>query len=60
MSRHIQTHSELPHVDAALNYLAPMRERVRNYADEPPPGVPRSNTAPEAHIVPIYDARSVA
>jgi hypothetical protein len=60
MSGYIQTHSELPHVDAALNYLAPMRERVRNYADEPPPGVPRSNTAPEAHIVPIYDARPVA
>jgi hypothetical protein len=60
MSGNIQTHSELPHVDAALNYLAPMRERVRNYAYEPPPGVPRSNTAPEAHIVPIYDARPVA
>jgi hypothetical protein len=52
--------STLPHVDAALNYLAPMIERPRNYACEPPAGVPRSNTAHQTHIVPILDARPIA
>jgi hypothetical protein len=52
--------SALPHVAAPLHYLAPMADRPRNFACEPPPGVPRSNTSPEAHTVPIYDARPVA
>jgi hypothetical protein len=60
MNAHIRPLSDLAHVDAALNYLAPMTERPRNYACEPPAGVPRSNTAPETHTVPIYDARPIA
>jgi hypothetical protein len=60
MSAQIRPLSDLAHVDAALNYLVPMTERPRNYACEPPAGVPRSNTAPETHTVPIYDARPVA
>jgi hypothetical protein len=60
MNAHIRPLSDLAHVDAALNYLAPMTERPRNYACEPPAGVPRSNTAPETHTVPIYDMRPVA
>ncbi|HZB93774.1 MAG TPA: CmcJ/NvfI family oxidoreductase, partial [Stellaceae bacterium] len=60
MNAHIRSLSGLTHVDAALNYLAPMAERPRNYACEPPVGVPRSNTAPETHRVPIYDARPIA
>ena len=60
MNAHIRSLSDLAHVDAALNYLAPMTERPRNYACEPPVGVPRSNTAPETHRVPIYDARPIA
>jgi hypothetical protein len=55
----IQTEA-LPHVDAALNYLAPMTERPRNYTYDPPPGVPRSNSVGEAHIVPILSIRPVA
>ncbi|HEX3403626.1 MAG TPA: CmcJ/NvfI family oxidoreductase [Acetobacteraceae bacterium] len=51
---------DLPHVDATLNYLAPMGDRPRNYTFDPPPGVPRSNSTHEAHIVPIHDARVVA
>lgn len=51
---------DLPHVDAVLNYLGPMSERPRNYTFEPPPGIPRSNIANEAHAVPIHDARPVA
>jgi hypothetical protein len=50
----------LPHVEATLNYLAPMAERPRNYTFDPPPGVPRSNSTHEAHRVPIHDARVVA
>jgi hypothetical protein len=51
--------SDLAHVDATLNYLAPMAERPRNYTFDPPPGVPRSNSTHEAHTVPIHDARAV-
>jgi hypothetical protein len=51
---------DLPHVEARLNYLAPMTERPRNYAYDPPVGVPRSNATPETHTVPIYDARPIA
>jgi hypothetical protein len=60
MNAHTRSLSDLAHVDAALNYLAPMTERPRNYACDPPAGVPRSNTAPETHTVPIYDARPIA
>jgi hypothetical protein len=60
MNPHIRTLSALPHVNADLNYLAPMKERPRNYASEPPAGEPRSNTAPETHRVPIYDVRAIA
>jgi hypothetical protein len=52
--------SDMAHVDATLNYLAPMSERPRNYTFDPPPGTPRSNSTPEAHTVPVYDARAVA
>ncbi|MFL5287664.1 MAG: CmcJ/NvfI family oxidoreductase, partial [Rhodopila sp.] len=50
----------LPYVEADLHYLAPMAERPRNYTFDPPPGIPRSNTAHETHRVPIYDARPIA
>jgi hypothetical protein len=56
MSVHVE---DLPHVEAALNYLAPMTERPRNYTYDPPPGVPRSNTFPETHVVPILSVRPV-
>ena len=49
----------LPHVDATLNYLAPMSERPRNYTFDPPTGVPRSNVQREQHTVPIYDLRPI-
>lgn len=52
--------SDLAHIDAQLNYLAPMAERPRNYTFDPPPGVPRSNSTREAHTVAIHDARPVA
>jgi hypothetical protein len=52
--------SDLAHVDATLNYLAPMAERPRNYTFDPPPGVPRSNSTHEAHTMAVHDARAVA
>jgi hypothetical protein len=52
--------TDLPHVDAELNYLAPTTERPRNYTYEPPAGVARNNTTREMHRVPIHSARPVA
>ncbi len=52
--------TNLPTVEATLNYIAPMSERPRNYTFDPQPGVPRSNVEPEAHIVPIHDVRPIA
>jgi len=51
--------SDLAHVEATLNYLAPMTERPRNYTYDPPPGVSRSNSTHEPHLVPVHDARAV-
>jgi hypothetical protein len=48
---------DLSYVKADLHYLSRMTERPRNYTFDPPPGVPRSNTAHEAHRVPIYSVR---
>jgi hypothetical protein len=50
---------DLPYVEAELHYLGRMTERPRNYTYDPPPGVPRSNTVHETHIVPIHDMRGI-
>jgi hypothetical protein len=60
MSLQAQVIARLPHVEADMNYLAPMAERPRNYTFEPPAGVPRSNCINETHKVSIHDARPVA
>src|ERR1700721_2872614 len=49
----------LSFVTADLNYLAPSRDRPRNYTYEPPAGEPRSNIVPEPHVLPIHDARPI-
>jgi hypothetical protein len=54
-----ETIDRLPRVEAVLNYLAPMAEKPRNLAYDPPPGVPRANSAHEPHVMPIRDARPV-
>jgi hypothetical protein len=51
--------ADLPLVRAELNYLAPMAKRPRNYADDPPSGVPRTNAVPEPHSHLIRSARPV-
>lgn len=60
MSLQTSAISELRAVEAELNYLAPMKERPRNYAYDPPAGVPRTNTSLESHRLPIRDARPLA
>ncbi|KYH01079.1 CmcJ/NvfI family oxidoreductase [Bradyrhizobium sp. DOA1] len=50
----------LPFVTAELNYLAPVTAKPRTYAFDPPPGEPKSTALPEAHQVPIFDARLIA
>ena len=55
----MNTQTDLPHVEAELNYLAAMTERPRNYTYEPPAGVPRSNASHEAHRVPVLSARPI-
>lgn len=50
----------LPFVTAELNYLAPVTGKPRTYAFDPPPGEPKSTALPEAHQVPIFDARLIA
>jgi hypothetical protein len=61
MSAQAELHDrlDLPYVEAELHYLSRMTERPRNYTFEPPPGVPRSNTVHETHIVPIHDLRGI-
>jgi hypothetical protein len=51
--------ASLPSVSAALNYCAPMTEKLFNYTYDPPPGMPRSNAVPEPHTVAIRSARPV-
>lgn len=52
--------TNLPSIEATLNYVARMSERPRNYTFDPPPGIPRSNIEPEAHTVAIHDVRPIA
>jgi hypothetical protein len=51
---------QLPRVEAALNYLEPMRDKPRSLEYEPPPGVPRSTAVYREHTVTIRDVRPVA
>jgi len=50
---------DLPYVEAELHYLAPMKDRPRNYTYDPPAGEPWSNAVQETHVVPIYDLRPI-
>lgn len=52
--------TDLPQVVAELNYLKPMAERPRNYAYEPPPGIPRTNTENDPYRIAVHDLRPIA
>jgi hypothetical protein len=51
---------QLPHLEAALNYIEPMSEKPRSLEYEPPPGVPRTTAVHRAHTVTIRDVRPAA
>jgi hypothetical protein len=53
------SYDNLPHVEAALHYLAPMTERPRYYAHVSEPGVPHSNIVREEHRVCMHDMRPI-
>jgi hypothetical protein len=50
----------LPHVQAALNYLAATGEKPVTYAYQPPSGVPWSTVEIEEHATVIHDLRPAA
>ena len=60
MDQQTATISQLGGVVADLLYLAPMTERPHSYTYDPPPGVPRTNTANAPHRVTVHDARPMA
>lgn len=47
----------LPQVAAPLASLASMAERPRDYTYDPPPGVPRSHSIAETHVMPTFSIR---
>jgi len=47
-------------IEAPLNFLKPMKERLVSYQVEPPPGVSQRNGEDEPHLVTIRDARPIA
>ena len=54
------TTEPLPHVRAALNYVAPAGEKPVTYAYQPPPGVPWSTAERDVHPTIIHNLRPVA
>jgi hypothetical protein len=52
--------SSLPHIQAALNYLAATSEKPVTYAYPPPPGVPWSSAEAEEHATIIHNLRPAA
>jgi hypothetical protein len=52
--------ASLPHIQAALNYLAATGEKPVTYAYQPPPGIPWSTAQPDEHATTIYDLRPAA
>ncbi|SRR5579875_933172 len=57
---HANDEAGLGHVEADLNYLAPIAAKPYSYAYEPPAGVPRTNRVYAAHRMRIHDARPLA
>jgi hypothetical protein len=52
--------ASLPHIQAALNYLAATNEKPVTYAYQPPPGVPWSTAEADERATTIYDLRPAA
>jgi hypothetical protein len=60
MDMPIDVIAQLPSVEGVLNFMLPMRDKPREYAYEPPPGIPRSNVTVDPHAVRIHDMRPIA
>ena len=60
MDMQLDTIEKLPAVDGVLNFMLPMRDKPREYAYDPPAGVPRSNVTIDPHTVRISDMRPIA
>ena len=52
-------HTNIEHVEASLNYLAPDSEKPVNYMYRPPTGVPTRTGTYVTHTMPIYNARAI-
>jgi hypothetical protein len=52
--------ASLPHIQAALNYLAATGEKPVTYAYQPPPGVPWSTAEADEHATIIHNLRPAA
>jgi hypothetical protein len=52
--------ASLPHIQAALNYLAATREKPVTYAYQSPPGVPWSTAEADEHSTIIHNLRPAA
>jgi hypothetical protein len=52
--------ASLPHIQAALNFLAPTSAKPVTYAYQPPPGIPSSTAEAEEHATTIRDLRPAA
>ena len=50
----------LPRIDGRLSFIVAGHERPRNYADDPPPGVPQSTAQYEERTVAIRNLRPLA
>jgi hypothetical protein len=52
--------ASLPHIEAALNYLAATNEKPVTYAYQPPPGTPWSTAEADEHATIIHNLRPAA
>jgi hypothetical protein len=51
---------QLPHIEAALGYIEPTRDKPRSLEYAPPPGVPDTTAVHRDYPVTIRDVRPVA
>jgi len=60
MDMQLEAAEKLASVEGVLNFLKPMRDKPREYAYEPPAGIPRSNVTIDPQTVRIRDMRPIA
>ncbi len=60
MDTHLNAALDAGSVEGEFFYVARTDQRLRTYTYDPPPDVPRTNAVPEAHRLPVRDARPLA